>query len=83
MLHANILNKRALTVLSDAEIEAVSGGTDILDIDFDLGDVQGSVGVNVRTGDVSGSLSTTNGNTTFKVEASTDGTVKGTVTIRF
>lgn len=83
MLHTNMLESRGLTILSDAEIDAVSGGGEVLDIDFDLGDVEGSVGVDVGTGDVSGSLSTTSGNTTVKVEGSTNGSAKVTVTIKF
>jgi len=82
MLHTNILENKGLATLSDAEIDAVSGG-EILDIDFDLGDVEGSVGVDTNTGDVSGSLSTTSGNTTVKVEGSTNGSAKITVTIKF
>lgn len=82
MLHTNILETKGLAPLSDAEIDVVSGG-EILDIDFDLGDVQGSVGVDTSTGDVSGSLSTTSGNTTVKVEGSTNGSAKVTVTIKF
>lgn len=82
MLHTNILENKGLATLSDAEIDAVSGG-EILNIDFDLGDVQGSVGFDTNTGDVSGSLSTTSGNTTVKVEGSTDGSAKVTLTIKF
>lgn len=85
MLHTNVLENRRLVTLSDAEIDAVSGGTEILDIDFDLGDVEGSVGVDLSTGDISGSLSTTQGNTTFTLEGGTanGGEVKATVTVRF
>lgn len=85
MLHTNVIENRKLATLSDADIDAVSGGTEILEIDFDLGDVEGSVGVDPSSGDVSGSLSTTSGNTTFTVEGGTanGGNVKATVTIKF